>query len=304
MDNHDLLQTLKKELGEIENTMCDRWVAIVRQLWGVRNPQAEASFCPDVTIKDEVLQSPLAGEVHYLRIKPPQPINAALIYAHGGGWISPLNQDHVKWAKYIAHLTGFTVFAVEYKLAPEYPFPAALHDMIAIYKLALQEKFTKICVGGDSSGGNLSVALALYALDHSLPLPHKILDNCSFHDFYFEQYESAQTIGLAKNSSIDMRLVGFNRGCYVPYLKDWKHPYASPIYADLTALPDIFILVAGDDPLCDDNIAFAAAAKKSSKKEVFLKIYPNMPHSFHCHIENAPEMAYAANADLAEFLLK
>lgn len=302
--NDDDIQKLKNELGKIENTMCDRWVSIVRQLWGVRNPEAEALFYPEISIAVETLQSDLAGEVSYLRIIPEKPIHSALIYAHGGGWISPLNEDHVKWAKHIAHLTGFTVFAVEYKLAPEHPFPAALLDLVAVYELARHQQFDKICVGGDSSGGNLSVALALYALDNNLPLPNKVVDICSFHDFYFEHYVSAQTLGLAKNSSIDMRLVGFNRGCYVPYLKDWKNPYASPIYADLSKLPDTFILVAGDDPLRDDNIAFASALKKVSKNKVVLKIYPDMPHSFHCHMAQAPEVAQAANSDLAAFLLR
>jgi acetyl esterase/lipase len=88
-----------------------------------------------------------------------------------------------------------------------------------------------------------------------------------------------------------MRLVSFNRACYVPYLKHWKHPYASPIYADLKNFPDTFIFVAGADPLCDDNVAFAEKLKKESSSKALLKIYPDMPHSFHCHMDIAPEEA-------------
>jgi len=178
-----------------------------------------------------------------------------------------------------------------------------LYDIVATHQKALEEGFSEIFAGGDSSGGNLSVALALYARDNNIPMPSKILDICSFHDFYFENYESAQTIGLQKNASIDMRLVGFNRGCYVPYLKDWKNPYASPIYADLRDFPATFVLVAGDDPLRDDNIAFAKALEKAGCNQMVLKIYPNMPHSFHCHMEKAPEQAKLANQEMAEFLM-
>lgn len=209
----------------------------------------------------------------------------------------------MKWAKLFAKLTKYTVFIVEYKLCPEHPFPAGLHDIVAVYQHALDEGFEKISVGGDSSGGNLSVAMALYAQDHNLPLPHKILDICSFHDFYFEQYHSAQTMGLEKNSSIDMRLVSFNRACYVPYLKDWKNPYASPIYANLQNFPDTFVFVAGADPLRDDNIAFAQKLQKESSNKVLLKLYPDMPHSFHCHMDIAPKEAKEANQDLVNFLL-
>lgn len=297
------LHELKHQLGSIEQTMSDRWVSAVRELWGVRDEVEEAAFCPDVGMHAFILPSKFAGDVEIIRATPKKASNNAFIYAHGGDWISPLNKDHVKWAKYFAQLSNYTVFIVEYKLCPEHPFPAGLHDIIATYQHALEQGFNKVSIGGDSSGGNLSVATALYAKDHHLPLPDKILDICSFHDFYFEQYNSAQTLGLEKNSSIDMRLVGFNRACYVPYLKDWKHPYASPIYADVTDFPDTFVFVAGADPLCDDNIAFANKLERESNNTVLLKVYPDMPHSFHCHMDIAPQQAERANQDLVDFLL-
>lgn len=293
---------LKDELGAIEQTMCERWVAVIRELWGVRDTEEEAAFCPEVSMHTETICSSQAGEVQIIHAVPPKATNNLFIYAHGGGWISPLNKDHVKWAKLFAKLSRYQVFIVEYKLCPEFPFPAALYDMVTVYKHALDNSFDKIAVGGDSSGGNLSVATVLYALDHQLKLPDKVLDICSFHDFYFEQYQSAQTIGLEKNSSIDMRLVGFNRACYVPYLKDWKNPYASPLYANLHEFPDTFVFVAAQDPLCDDNIAFANKLKKQSNSNVLLKIYPDMPHSFHCHMNLAPIEAQQATEDLVDFL--
>ena len=291
------------ELAKIENSLLQNWVNSVRELLGHRDPASEATYLPEINVQLETFHSNLAGDVTVMVMTPAKTNNRALVYLHGGGWISPLNSDHIKWAKYMAALTNYTVYAVEYKLCPEYPFPAGLYDAVATYQLAIERGFEKIAVGGDSSGGNLAVALALYARDNQLPMPQCILDNCSIHDFYFEKYTSAQTIGLEPGACIDMRLVGFNRGCYVPLLKDWKHPYASPIYADLTDLPPTFVLVAGDDPLKDDNMAFAKEAQKVTSNKVILKVYDHLPHSFHCHMDDVPEAAKLANDDLAAFLL-
>ncbi len=114
------------DLGAIESSMCQHWVGTVRKLWGRRDPKAEQEFCPTVKMQTESWHSELAGEVTQIRLTHSKPNNKALIYAYGGGWLSPLNTDHIKWAKYFAELTGITMFAVEYKLAPEHPFPVCV----------------------------------------------------------------------------------------------------------------------------------------------------------------------------------
>lgn len=139
--------------------MRDRWVAEIRDLWGKKDHPSLNDF-PEVEVSEICLASLDAGiDVRVTVCTPPKPSTHAFVYLHGGGWIAPASGKHLGWAKRIAALSGQTVAAVHYRLAPEDRYPCALHDCVGVF-LAMKKMFTgQVTVGGDSAGANLAAAL-------------------------------------------------------------------------------------------------------------------------------------------------
>ena len=139
--------------------MRDRWVAEIRELWGKKDHPSLNDF-PEVEVSDISLPSLDAGiDVPVTLCTPPGASPRAFVYLHGGGWIAPASGKHIGWAKRVAALSGQTVAAVHYRLAPEDRYPCALHDCAGVF-LAMKKMFAgEITVGGDSAGANLAAAL-------------------------------------------------------------------------------------------------------------------------------------------------
>jgi acetyl esterase len=213
----------------------------------------------------------------------PGEVLPALVYFHGGGWTIGDVDTHDPLCRQLANGARCAVFSVDYRLAPEYPFPAAVDDCIlatswiARNAAALSVDPARIAVGGDSAGGNLAAVIAIHARDHGGPaLAFQLLvypatdQRCSFpsHQANGEGY-------LLTRASIE-----FFRGCYLPRPEDWTDWRASPLLAkDLSRLPAALVITAGFDPLRDEGRAFAerlvAEGSPASYKE-----YEDMVHGF------------------------
>jgi acetyl esterase len=202
----------------------------------------------------------------------------ALVFFHGGGWTIGDLDTHDVVCRQLALGARCVVFSVDYRLAPEDPFPAAVEDCffaaqyISSHASELNVDPRRIAVGGDSAGGNLAAVVALMARDRGEPrlacqlLVYPATDQrCEFHG---EGYL------LTRDG------IRFFRGGYLPNTADRTDWRASPLLAASHAsLPPALVLTAGYDPLVDEGRAYAARLE-SAGVEVDYKEYSDMVHGF------------------------
>lgn len=284
-----------------ETPLRQAWIEMIRERWGnPKNPGLE--LFPEVKREDKIVPKTIDCEVRITQFTPPNASDNILIYIHGGGWVIPPSGKHLAWAKRIAHMSNMVVMSVDYRLSPENAFPAALYDCITVYQYARNQTKGKVFVSGDSAGGNMSAAMALYCADNNIQLPDKVLCLSTFSDHFFETYPSMLELGIG-SPYVEMSVIAFIRAFYVPYVKDWKNPYASPIYGDLKIMPPTCVLVGMDDPLRDDNLAFARKLEEAGVDTTLLT-FEKMPHSFFTYPDILPEQSEQANKGICDFMNK
>jgi len=232
-------------------------------------------------------------------IIPPDLIkDRVILYIHGGGWIfgSPLTCRKLTSA--IATATRLKILSIDYRLSPEYPFPMPLDDCVNAYKWLLSNGYnnTDIVIGGDSAGGNLTLATLLNLRDKGIDLPAGAICLAPATDFTFSD-ES-----YFKNAETDTSLadVGFF-WWYAAYLGDEnpKNPYISPLLANLKNLPPILLQVSSSEMLYSDSTRFAEKAKKAGTRAI-LQSWDEMPHVFQSLFDELPE-AKDAITKIADF---
>ena len=210
----------------------------------------------------------------------------SLVYTHGGGWSigSPDSTDLI--TRKLALMSDYAVVSLDYRLAPEYPYPAGFEDcMTAYYWLRKNGKSIQIdpnfiTSGGDSAGGNLAYAMALKARDDNSPLDG-VLALCPLTDWEFEKYESSFNKGY-NGLLYDYTFLSVVRSNYLQY-NQYKDPYASPMYGDLKGVCPSMLIACGIDLLYDENLLFAKKLKESGCK-VEIVDYPEMPHAFYYYL--------------------
>lgn len=208
----------------------------------------------------------------------------ALVFYHGGGWvIGDLDIVDVPCRR-IANQANCIVISVDYRLAPEHKFPAAVDDAYAAVKWAATEaKKTlpidpnKIAVGGDSAGGNLATVVSLIARDEGSPsiVQQILLYPVTHYSFDTQSYqENADGYFLTK------AMMKWFWNHYLEKEEDGKHPYASPLLAEnLEGLPPALVITAGFDPLRDEGEAYAKRLQEAGVP-VELTRYESMIHGF------------------------
>jgi acetyl esterase len=208
---------------------------------------------------------------------------AALVYFHGGGWTIGDIDTHDALCRQFANGARCAVFSVDYRLAPECPFPAAVEDSIAATEYvssnaaSLNIDAARIAVGGDSAGGNLAAVVALHARETGGPaLAFQLL-------IYPATDQRCESPSHAKNGAgflLTNEAIAFFRGCYLPHPEDWRDWRASPLLAtDLSGLPPALVLTAGFDPLVDEGRAYAERLAAHGT-EVAYRTYEDMVHGF------------------------
>ncbi|MGP4689411.1 alpha/beta hydrolase [Agrobacterium pusense] len=232
--------------------------------------------------------------------------SSALIYFHGGGHCIGSIATHERICQALARICELAVFSVEYRLAPEHPFPAAPEDCFAATRWIaananeLGIDAARIAVGGDSAGGNLATVICQMAKQENGPAiaaqvliyPNTDLTDTVYHSKSIENVDDP----LLSKATIDW--------FYEHYLTDpdeASNPVASPILsADLSGLPPALILTAGFDPLRDEGAAYAVRLI-SSGIAVGLIHYPALPHAF-IQLIGVIDAAQAALREIASFL--
>lgn len=202
----------------------------------------------------------------------------ALVYFHGGGWTIGDVDTHDALCRQLAHGARCEVFSVEYRLAPEAPFPAAVDDCIAATRFVAQTSGAgRVAVGGDSAGGNLATVVALHARDAGGPLL------CFQLLIYPATNQNMDTDSLRRNGNdymLTRALMERFRANYLPRSADYADWRASPALAKShVGLPQAFILTAGFDPLLDEGRQYAELLARAGV-EVTYREYPDMIHGF------------------------
>jgi acetyl esterase len=206
-----------------------------------------------------------------------------LVYFHGGGWVIGDLETHDDPCRFLATHSGAALLAIDYRLAPEHPFPAAAEDAEAAYGWAVDnaERLgidpSRIAVGGDSAGANLAAAVCLMARDGSLAPPAMQLLIYPVTDAAAEA-PSRRAFGegfLLTHNDMDW----FERR-YLPAGADRTDPRVSVLGApDLSGLPPAYVATAGFDPLRDEGEAFAERLREAGVR-VALRRHPGLVHTF------------------------
>lgn len=203
-----------------------------------------------------------------------------VLQLHGGGYIGKIKNAYRDFAVLYAKMPGErAVLSVDYRVAPENPYPAALEDAYAAYQWLLEMgcKGNQIIVVGDSAGGGLALALCLYLKDKGESLPKKLVlmspwtDLAATGDSYETNFEKDPLFGNTTDSMI------YSNAYYGE--NDPKLPYISPLYGDYEGLPPMLFQVGGAEMLLSDS-ARAAKKAKAAGCEVKLTIYDEMFHVF------------------------
>jgi epsilon-lactone hydrolase len=202
----------------------------------------------------------------------------AVLYFHGGGYVIGSINTHRELGARLSRASGTRVLLVDYRLAPEHPFPAAVEDATTAYRWLLAQGLSprKIVVAGDSAGGGLTVAALVAIRDQKLPLPAAGVPLSPWCDL--EGIGESSTGKTAEDPMVKLEgLHEFARH----YLagKDPRTPLAAPLYADLSGLPPLYIQVGTAEILLDDATRLAERAKKAGV-DVTLEAFDGLVHVF------------------------
>ena len=208
----------------------------------------------------------------------PDTAPGAILYFHGGGYALGSAAGSVNLASDIARRTHRPVSTVDYRLAPEHPYPAAVEDAESAYRGLLDDGLParSIAIAGESAGGGLAVALLLRLRDQGLPLPAATAVMSPWADL------TGEADSLRSRADLDVSLTqGALAVRATDYLDgaDPHAPYASPARADLRGLPPLLIQVGTAEILLDDALNLAARAARSDVS-VTLESFPAAPHVF------------------------
>ncbi|WP_106496732.1 alpha/beta hydrolase [Lentibacillus sp. Marseille-P4043] len=244
-------------------------------------PQLEE---PVKKVEDRVLK--LKGRDIPVRVYTPNKGTAphpGLVYYHGGGWVLGDLESHDAVCRFLANTASCVVISVDYRLAPESKFPAAVDDAYDSLEWIVEheEEFaidrSRIAVGGDSAGGNLAAVACIIAKERKAPeICHQLLlyPSTGFKEEPPSLKENAEGYFLTAESMEWFRKHYFNSD------DDMLHPYASPIlYHDLSGLPSATILTAQYDPLRDVGKAYAEQLEVNGVNVVY-KNYEDLIHGF------------------------
>jgi acetyl esterase len=202
----------------------------------------------------------------------------AVLYLHGGGWMTGDLETHDEICRLIADRTRARVVAVDYRLAPEHPFPAALHDCLDVLEaLARDPAIARLSVAGDSAGGNLAAAIALHCRDAAGP---EIAAQLLIYPCLDIGRQGGSMARFAEGYMLTKAAMFRYYGQYVPGDEQRSDALAAPLCASsLDGLPPTVICTAGFDPLLDEGRAYAARLIEADVPTAYLP-FSNLTHGW------------------------
>jgi len=221
----------------------------------------------------------LGGMAAEFSTPPGAATDAAILYLHGGGYCLGSLNTHRRLVRDLARAAQVCALAVDYRLAPEHPFPAAVEDAVAGYRHLIGRGIEprKICIAGDSAGGGLTIATLVALRDQNLPLP-----GAAFCISPWVELANNLPSMTAKNDVDPMVTKPRLDQMAAIYALDRPLSTAllSPLHADLTGLPPVLIHVGSAETLLDDSVRLAGVLGAAAV-ETRLEIWPEMIHVWH-----------------------
>lgn len=214
-----------------------------------------------------------------------------ILYFHGGGYNKCSINTHRGMVANLAAMSSATGLIVEYRLAPKYPFPAAIEDCLQAYRFLLNENFDpqKVVLVGDSAGGGLVLTTMMQSRDLNLPLPAAGVCISPWVDLSnsFPSFEENASLDpWLKTDELNQMARNYLQG------NNMRNPIASPLYGSLKGLPPLLIQAGTHEILIDDALSLAKKAQKDGVK-VFLETWPQMIHVWHLFAPEVPESCHA-----------
>jgi acetyl esterase/lipase len=224
-----------------------------------------------------------------------------VLYLHGGGYVIGSIKTHRDLMGRVSRAAKATVLGLNYRLAPEHPFPAAVDDAVAGYRFLLTHgaKPSRIAIAGDSAGGGLAAATLVAIRDAKLPNPGA--------GVLLSPWVDMKGIGESMTTRIDkdpaLRKEGLVQMAQA-YLqgKDPRTPLAAPIYANLQGLPPLLIQVGDAEVLLDDSTRLSDRARAAGV-QTKLEVWPEMIHVWHLFASFLPEGQQAIDG-LGKFIVE
>ena len=231
----------------------------------------------DVTVTVAALGGVRTAEITVDGIEP----RHVVLYFHGGVYVISDAFLAAALASQVGRRTHAKVISVDYRLAPEHPYPAAVDDALAAYEALLNSGIdpSDIAFAGESAGGGLAIATLVNARDHRLPLPAAA--------FVMSPYVDLTLAGTTIDTKRDVDPL-LNRELLQPRVTDYTAgqdaalPLISPVFADLSGLPPLIIQAGSHEVLLDDAVRLAGRAA-TADVEVTLEITPGVPHVFQAY---------------------
>ena len=205
--------------------------------------------------------------------------DSATLYLHGGGYVIGSPATHRELARRLSVASGGQVLTIDYRLAPEDPFPAPVEDAVSAYRWLLDEGYApgKLSVAGDSAGGGLTVAVLVSIREQGLPMP--ACGVCLSPWVDMEGIGDSMT-GRADRDPMVQREGLVNMANTYLGGADPRTPLAAPMYADLDGLPPLLIQVGESETLYDDATRLAQRAIAAGVETAF-EPWPDMIHVWH-----------------------
>lgn len=238
---------------------------------------------PDIQVENVTA----AGRTAEWLCAPEIQADRAILYFHGGGYVMGSLTTHRSLAGELSRAAQAAVLLVDYRLAPENPFPAAVEDGVASFRWLVDQGFAprRLAIAGDSAGGGLTMATLVSLRDQGLPMPAAAAPISPWSDLTCTN-DSYQTRADADPLIVNADIGGMAKF----YLQgtDSKSPLASPNYASLRSLPPLLIHVGRDEVLLDDSIKLHAKAQADGVDST-LEVWDDMIHVWHAFHPMLPE---------------
>jgi monoterpene epsilon-lactone hydrolase len=214
-----------------------------------------------------------------------------VLYFHGGVYVMGSASLAADLASQVGRRTRATVISVDYRLAPEHPYPAAVDDALAAYQALLRNGVapSDIAFAGESAGGGLAVATLVNAREHGLPMPAAAFVMSPYADLTLAgatMETKREADPLLSRENLQARVIDYTSG------QDAALGLISPIFADLSGLPPLVIQAGTHEVLLDDAVRLARQAA-TADVEVTLDITPRVPHVFQAYYPVLDEAAAA-----------
>lgn len=240
---------------------------------------------PAVAVEREVCIPGPGGEMKALVLAPESGGQAlpVVLHLHGGGYVIMTPRTYATMWKRVAYETPAVVVSLDYRMAPEHPYPAAVDDAAgAVRWLRTHAREIggdpgRMAITGESAGGGLAAATALrLAAGGDLP-PNGVAIHCAWLDLTMSS-ESMKALG-PDDPVLDSEMLAYWRDLYAPDAATRREACASPAFGDVSSFPPAFVAVGGIDPLCAEGEQFAGRLAAAGR-DVELRRYEGMPHIF------------------------